>query len=109
MNYEFRKGLLFVRLEGVLNEATSRELSVQLDHFINRHGVKYFVMNLENLDYLDKDGLDFIHKKYEDVVMHNGKLIICGYDNEYLKPMIEEIKEVYKTKDELTAFNIIRI
>ncbi len=110
MNFEFRKGLLFIRLKGILNKETSKELSRSLDRFIYQQGVKYFVINLESLEYLDKDGLETIQKKYEDMVLHDGKLIICGYKNDYIKAMVEEeIKGVYKTKNELAAFNMIQI
>lgn len=110
MNFEFRKGLLFVRLKGILNRENSKELSNRLDQFIHEQGVKYFVINLEDLEYIDKDGLHMIQEKYEDVIMHNGKLIICGYKNDYMKAIIEEeFVGVYNTKNELAAFNIIQI
>ena len=110
MNFEFRKGLLFIRLKGVLNKENSKELSSCLDQFIHEKGVRYFVINLENLEYLDKDGLDVIQNKYEDMILHNGKLVICGYQNEYVKTMVEEeMSGVYNTQNELAAFNMIQI
>ncbi len=110
LNFEFRKGLLFIRLIGILNKENSKELVLHLDKFINQQGVKYFVINLENLEYLDKDGLEVLQRKYEDMVLHDGKLVICGYKNEYIKRMVEEeMKDAYKVKDELKAFQLIQV
>lgn len=110
INFEFRKGLLFIRLKGILNKETSEYLATELDTFIKEKGVKYFVINLEELDYVDKDGLEMLHKQYEDVIMHNGKLVICGYQNKYIQTIVEEEMEgVYKTQNELAAFHIIQI
>lgn len=110
VNFEFRKGLLFVRLKGILNKDTSKKLSKRLNNFIEEKGVKYFVINLEKLDYVDKDGLEMLKKQYEDVILHNGKLIICGYQNKYIKTIVEEEMDgVYKTQNELAAFHIIQI
>lgn len=110
INFEFRKGLLFIRLKGILNKETSGNLYKQLDNFIKEKGVKYFVINLEELDYIDKDGLDMMRRQYEDVIMHNGKLVICGYQNKYIQTIVEEEMEgVYKTQNELAAFHMIQI
>lgn len=110
LNFEFRKGLLFIRLEGILNKENSKELASYLDNFIHEKGVRYFVINLESLDYLDKEGLEIIQEKYQDMVLHDGKLVICGYKNEYIKEMIEDkMKGVYKVRDELKAFQVIQV
>ena len=105
---EFRKGILFVRLSEILNKNTSVYLSNKLDNFINEMGVKYFVINIEDISYMDKDGIKILEDKYEDVIMHDGKLILCGYKNIYLNE-IKEYKNINSVNNELAAFNLIRI
>jgi len=110
MNFEFRKGLLFIRLKGILNQENSKKLADKLEEFIQNHGVKYFVLNLEELESLDKEGLRVIQEKYQDVILHDGKLVICGYKNNYVKTILEqEMEGVYQTRNELTAFNMIQV
>ena len=81
INLEFIRGMLFVRLSGRLDINTYKKLSDCLDDMINDKGLKYFIVNLEELSYLDEKGLKAITDRYFDVTKHDGKLIICGYDN----------------------------
>ena len=81
INMEFIRGMLFVRLDGILSRRTSNELNQVLDEMINEHGIRYFVINLENLSLIDEAGIKSIMDHYFDVIMHEGTLVGCGYDN----------------------------
>lgn len=110
MGIEFRKGLLFIRLNGTLTKDTSEVLSNSLDYFIGEAGIKYFVINIKELSYLDQEGISLLKEKYKDMILHNGNMVICGYENPYVEEMIQEqMKNVYQTKDELKAFQILQI
>ena len=110
MNMEFRKGLLFIRLEGTLTMENSSILETCLNYLIQEKGVKYFVINLKNLDYLDQEGIKVLQQKYQDMILHDGNLVICGYKNIYMKEMIrEEMKNFSQADNELAAFHMIQI
>lgn len=110
INIEFRKGLLFIRLAGILSKDTSNILSNSIHYFIKEGGVKYFVINLKNLDYIDEEGLSILKENNKDIILHNGNLIICQSNNTYVEKIIrEELNEVYQTKDELRAFEMIKV
>lgn len=47
INLEFRKGVLFVRLNGSLNDKDSLD---NINSLINEIGFKYIVFNVDNLD-----------------------------------------------------------
>lgn len=111
INLEFVRGMLFVRLEGVLDTNTYTKLSDCLDTMIHEKGIKYFVVNLENLDYIDENGLQTIIDRYFDVVLHDGKLVICGYNDQFKKNL--EISGIFdqieKTSNELGALKLINL
>jgi len=109
INFEFRKGILFIRLEGILNEDTSIKLSKKLDYFINTQGVKYFVINLEKVFITDYSLFNILDEKYEDVKVHDGKLIICGYKNALLETKLDKKIGINITNNELSAFKLIEI
>lgn len=111
INLEFVRGMLFVRLEGVLDTNTYTKLSDCLDSMIHEKGLKYFVVNLENLDYIDEDGLQTIINRYFDVVLHDGKLVICGYKDHFKNNLeIDYIfKQIERTNNELGALKLINI
>ena len=110
LNIEFRRGLLFIRLDGTLVKDTSKVLSDCIHYFMEVGGIKYFVINLKNLEYIDCEGLDLLKKENRDIILHDGNLIICKSSNKYVEKIVqEELKEVYQTRDELKAFQIMKI
>jgi len=110
LNIEFRKGLLFIRLAGILSKDTSKILSNCIHYFMEEGGVKYFVINLKELDYIDEEGLNLLKRKNKDIILHNGNLIICASSNMYVEKIVkEELSEVSITKDELKAFELIKV
>lgn len=111
INLEFIRGMLFVRLDGILDTNTYTKLSDCLDVMIHEKGLKYFVVNLENLDYIDEDGLQAIIDRYFDVALHDGKLVICGYNDQFKNNLdIGNIfKQIESTNNELGALKLINI
>ena len=111
INLEFVRGMLFVRLEGVLDSNTYTKLSDCLDTMIHEKGLKYFVINLEHLDLIDENGIQAIIDRYFDVTLHDGKLVVCGYHNQFLNNM--ELGNIFaqieKTTNELGALKLIQI
>lgn len=111
INLEFIRGMLFVRLDGVLDTNTYTKLSDCLDTMIHEKMLKYFVINLENLEYIDENGLQAIIDRYFDVVLHDGKLVICGYNNKFSNNL--EINNFFNqieaTNNELGALKLINI
>lgn len=111
INLEFVRGMLFVRLDGVLTTNTYTKLSDCLDNMIHEKGLKYFVINLESLDYIDENGLQTIIDRYFDIVLHDGKLVICGYHNQFKENLdiSNFFNQIQSTNNELGALKLINI
>lgn len=111
ISLEFMRGMLFVRLKGVLNHNTYTKLSDCLDVMIHEKGLRYFIINLEELDSISEEGLQAIINRYFDVALHDGKLVVCGYNNKFSQNV--EISNVFdgieKSNNELGAFKLINI
>ena len=58
MNLEYDKGILFVRLDGVLNRSTSYKVNNYLVPVLLKHKIKYLVYNFYFLEDIDDNGLD---------------------------------------------------
>ena len=111
INMEFVRGMLFIRLDGVLDSNTYTKLTDCLYSMIYEKEVKYFVLNLENLSSADSEGLKSIIDSYFDITLHDGKLVICGY-NYNLKNNIEIeniFNQIEHTNNELTALKTINL
>ena len=111
INLEFVRGMLFVRLDGKLDRNTYTKFSDCVDTMIHEKGLLYFVVNLENLEEIDEEGIQAILNRYFDITLHDGKLVICGYhhqfsDNLKIKTAFEQIEH---TSNELGALKLIHI
>jgi len=108
---EYKRGILFVRLQGVLNKDTSVKLNKLLECAIIKAGIKYLMINFEQLVSIDEIGLEVINKNCLLLINNEGKLLTCGYNNK-ISLIIENSSFnnlIYKTNNEVGAFNIISI
>ncbi len=111
IDMEYKKGILFVRLNGILNVKTSCIFEDALNRIVNKAGIRYILINFEKLYEIDKVGIFSIINSYNKFLRNSGKLMICGY-NDILKIKIEEselLKYALPTNDEISAFNLVNI
>lgn len=101
INMEFRKGILFVRLKGVLNKNTGHELNNYLTPLIIEKGIKYLVINLGYLTSANKYGIKSLEKHINETKENDGYTLIC---NSKIKNSKFKIID-----NELTALKIINI
>ena len=107
MDMEYNHGILFIRLDGILNRSTSYKLNNYLVPVILKHKIKYLVYNLYLLESIDECGLNaMLNTKYA-VKTNKGKLYVCEIPKEYRKALKKaKLKE---TASELSALNSIKI
>lgn len=109
-NIEFKKGILFVRLEGELDKKNSKELKKSLIPILLKNGFKYVVLNLDNVNYIDSFGIEFIDQINDIVMKFNGKttLIKNKKIERILKgTLVENI--LYRVKNETTALGVFEL
>ena len=74
---EFRKGILFVRLKGVLTRYTYKSLDEYLIPVINKHGIRYLVYNLEATTLIDNYGKASLKKGVDAARRNSGEGGLC--------------------------------
>ena len=67
-NVEFTKGILFIRLFGIINRFNEIEIENDILDIIKTGGIRYLVFNLEDLEIEEEIDL---FKKCEDIVINN--------------------------------------
>lgn len=77
INYEFRKGIFFIRLIGDLNKESYKEKESELEELILNNKFKYIVINTNYLKTVDLDGLNYITKISYMIKENNSDLVIC--------------------------------
>ena len=101
INVEFRRGVLFVRLDGKIENNDYLE---SINNLIEKIGISYIVLNIENIKYLDVNNLNQIIKYNKKILKKNKCLLICDRNinrNKIFKNIIPNIS------CEIEAFSLI--
>ncbi|MCI7332828.1 MAG: STAS domain-containing protein [Bacilli bacterium] len=110
-NIEFKKGILFVRLNGsfyneTLNVFESRVIPVILGMSLKRVNI-----DLKDVNFVDKSGIDSIIKISNVVSRYDGKVVISGI-NDKLKLTLKNsdlFDYCFKAKSEKHSIGIFSI
>lgn len=111
IDIEFRKGVLFIRLKGKLIESTKDILKDEVISLINGSGITNIVINLDNIDSIDEEGLNMIYLLKKIIESKNGSLVICNTPITIEKKLIHNKMKRYilEATNELTALKIFNI
>ena len=112
INFENRKGVLFVRLEGILDKNTVSKLQNEITDMIKDNGIRNVVFNLSKLKSIDMRGINNLLYDYELCRNNKGKTLICGISSSIVRNRIDNtrlLKYMMETSDELSALNIINL
>lgn len=106
----FKQGILFIRLIGVLNKETSNLLEDELIYVVKNNGIKNVVFNVSGLNELDIDGINTMLNCY-NFINYNGKILLCDIpkninDTIYSSRLSKYIDNI---KDEISALKLITI
>lgn len=102
INKEFRRGILFLRLNGELDRKANYNLDYNLKTLVDDIGIKYLVLNTEELTFIDIYGIRTIINISKKLSNNSGKLIICGNN-------IPNFKCLTKVSKEINAFKMVEI
>ena len=110
INFEFRRGILFIRLKGVLTKQTIKDFDSLVTTLIRDNGIRNVVFNVSNLDKIDLKGISRLFYNYELCKKNRGVSLLCCVDNNSIHDKIESsrlFKYMVDVTDELSAFNFI--
>lgn len=78
VNYENRKGILFIRLKGSLLKNNCKSLEDYYVPLIINFGIKYVVFNFEYLNKIDREGKHTIDELIYWINYNNGSYLITN-------------------------------
>ncbi len=104
INFEFRHGVFFIRLYGVLTSKTKRKLN-DVKKIVINSGMKFIAFNLEHLIYIDKSGISFLNDFYKYIKNQNGQAYICGINNKINNKLLNT--NIYNFRKEDNELNIM--
>jgi len=110
INMEFRKGILFIRLSGQLNEKTVEKLEKEVTDLVEENGIRNLVFNLEEVTNIDIKGINALLQNYKLCKKNDGKTLVCNLDNSLVKHRIYNsrlLNYMYEASDEISAINVL--
>lgn len=107
VNFEFVKGILFVRLEGKLNFDNSKNIEKNITNIISNGGIKYLVINVSNL--IIEERVTLFDNCNNLIKKNKGKLFICGLKSDINKVISSNYEYCNKINSELSALKMISI
>jgi anti-anti-sigma factor len=99
---EFRKGILFVRLYGLLNNTTLDTFDKEVKEVIVESGIRYVVLNTYNLESVSSDGVKAIKRLKRMLKKVGGEFFLFGGE-------VKELKSLVNLENELKVFERVVI
>ncbi len=111
INMEFKKGVLFIRLDGSLDNISIDKFNNEVLSLVLNNGLKQIVVNLDKVYNIDEKGIDGLLNLSEIVSSFNGKTTLCSLTNKKVKSLINKINtfNFYESQNELTALGVMKI
>ena len=98
---EFRKGVLFVRLAGRIDNDSYLE---SINKLIEDIGIRYVVLNTNNLRAIDVDSINDIIEYNKKILKDQRRLLICDANNSRKRIFSDNIQKI---SCEIDAFSLI--
>lgn len=102
INMEYRKGILFIRLNGNLNANTVTKFKEYTLPVIRDYGIRFIVYNLNNLTCIDQSGEEALLEESEYATNNEGKVLIVNNS-------INSNLDFDKVSNELVALDMIKV
>ncbi len=107
VDMEYDKGILYVRLEGILERKTCYKLNNYIVPAVLKHKIKYLVFNLFMLKDIDESGMDALLNVKCAIKTNKGKICLCEVSDE-IEKKIKRLR-MRVASNELAAGRLINI
>lgn len=110
-NIEFKKGVLFIRIKGVLVGNKVRKFEGEVIPIILGLGVQNITINMFEVSLIDKRGFDSIIKISNIANENNGKLVLCEINENIANHIANSdvFEYCFRSKNELTSLGVFAI
>lgn len=107
VDMEYEKGILYVRLNGILDRKVCYKINNYIVPVVLKHKVKYLVFNLFNLKDIDESGMDSLLNVKCAIRANKGKICLCDVSDE-VRFKIKRLR-MKVASNELAANRLINI
>ena len=111
MDFEFKKGILFVRINGIFVSSKIKDFENEILPIILGLNVKNVTINLKDTVLIDKNGINSLIKISSITHKNDGKTVICNI-NDNIKDTIKNsdlFDYCFKSKTELSSIGVFSL
>lgn len=101
-SFVFKKGILFIRLKGDINESTSNIIKDEIDPLIEENGIKNVVLNVSEINSIDNHGIATIYNCYTRLNRKNSSISLCSIPLSLRRKFDFLLKYIKEREDEKT-------
>ena len=87
VDMEYEKGILYVRLGGILNRKVAYKVNNYIVPVVLKHKIKYLVFNMFQLKDIDEAGMDSLLNTKCAIRTNKGKICLCEVSDELRRKM----------------------
>lgn len=83
INVELKNGIIFIRLEGMLNMETFNQFDMELSYLLYKQGINYYVVDFSNVYISNYNVIFRIENKIREILLNRGKIIFNGINSRF--------------------------
>ncbi len=100
------RGITFIKLEGDLNKKTLSSLESNINYLLYKQSMHYFVIDFNNVNYLDTNIFKLMQNKLTEIFLSCGKVVLCGLNLSLKKYCCRDNMIFSNQFDALNCFNL---
>lgn len=109
MTTEVSKGIMFIRLEGELNNNTVNKFYNELNYLLYKQGIHYFVFNFKELKNMDQNIFSIFQNILTEIFLSCGKVVMCGMKELQMKKLGKTKDKLFYVNEEIEAFKYLKV
>lgn len=109
LSTQINKGIMFIRLEGELNNNNFDSLSNELNYLLYNQGIHYYVFNFKYLNNLDRNIFIKLQTILTEIFLSCGKVVMCGLEKLDIKKIGKYYNKLFYVNEEIDAFRYLKV
>ena len=109
INTEVERGILFIRLNGILNQNNFKTFGLKINSLLYKYGFQYFVFDFTNIVSLDENIFLRIQNKLIEIFLNCGKVVMCGMSELFRKKVGFTKDQLFYVSHDIEAFEYLRM
>lgn len=109
INKEVRKGILFIGLEGKIDNQTFTTLGKEINYLLYRQGISNFVFDFTYISKVEEGIFSKIQCKLVEIFLNCGKVVVCGMSDGNKRKIGFTKDRLFYVNDKIEAFEYLSL